>query len=124
MAESAAARAVAGNSRTSSHVTRATGATTSCAIRMPRDTTEWLATEVDQRHADFAAIIGIDRRRRVRQADPVLDRQSRTRPHLCLEPRGMAISSPVGTSTIAPASMTTSSATAAWRSMPAAPAVI
>jgi len=34
-----AARTVAGNSATSSHVTRATGATTSCAIRIPRDTT-------------------------------------------------------------------------------------
>src|SRR5947209_17524790 len=32
------ARVVAGNSATSSHATRTTGATMSCAIRIPRDT--------------------------------------------------------------------------------------
>src|SRR6267142_884665 len=43
------------------------------------------ATEIDQRHANLAAIVGVDRRRRVRQADAVLHGEPRPRPHLTLE---------------------------------------
>ena len=65
--------------------TRSTGATTSCAMRMPRETRNASRPEVDQRDADLAAVVGIDRRRRVRQADAVLHRQARARPHLPFE---------------------------------------
>src|SRR5208283_1878619 len=46
------------------------------------DNLERLIAEIDQQHADFAAIIGIDRSRRVEDGDAVIAREPRPRPHL------------------------------------------
>jgi len=44
------------------------------------DNLERLIAEIDQQHADFAAIIGIDRSRRVEHGDAVIAREPGPRP--------------------------------------------
>src|SRR5437867_3195 len=46
---------------------------------------KWLPSQVDDRHADLATVVRVDRRRRVRQADAVPHCKPGPGPHLPLE---------------------------------------
>ena len=57
-----------------------------------------LVAQVDEHELDLAAVVRVDRSRRIEQRDAVAQRESAARPHLRLEARGSAIAKPVGTS--------------------------
>ena len=77
-------RPVASSRSASTSVARVTGATTSWAMRMPRVDLEDAVAEIDQDHLDLAAIVRVDRARRVEHRDAVPQREAGARPDLAL----------------------------------------
>ena len=61
---------------------------TSCAMRMPRTSSNGCAAEIDEQHLDLAAIVAVDRARRIEHGDAVLRGEPRARTHLRLEAVG------------------------------------
>ena len=114
-----APRSLAASSSTSTSRTEATGATTSCAIRIPGSTENGVAAGVQEDDADLAAVAGVDEPGRVDDADPVARREPRARldePRVAL---GISTATPVGTTARSPGSSTDGSQAA--RSSPASP---
>ena len=79
---------------------------------------------IDEDHLDLAAIVGIDRARRIEHRHAVLGREPRTRPDLRLVALGQRDGEAGGTIARAPGAIVTPRQTpsAAGRSTPAAPA--
>ena len=81
-------RSLSGSSVTSRGSGRATGTTTSCAIRIPGSTTNGSVRSVFEQHdLELAAVAGVDEARRVQDRDAVPGRQARAR----LDEAGMTV---------------------------------
>ena len=75
-----------GRSSTSSQTARNTRAMTNLGDAIPIPHRKRLISKVDEKDADLAPIIGIDRSRAVHHTDPVPDGKTAPGPHLAFEP--------------------------------------
>ena len=80
-----APRAVSTRSAAPSKIARATGATTSCAIRSPRAQGHGLRPEVHDENADLAAVVRVDRPDAVREREPLSQGEAGAGAHLAFE---------------------------------------